>query len=515
MFTSKLKNMKMRYKILFVIAICFLTIRVCLSIDKKKEDVILTKTTKVVSLSIKPDTIGSKLINTNVFGINLGFGFSRELDKDSGFVQLLREAQPSSLRFPGGTVANFYHPNLPGYGYKSNEIIPSLMGLYNLQKTRTENILYNFIRLCKLVNTKAIFCANMLTGTTEETLFVIDELKKNNVPIAGVELGNEFCLMPYRKQFPDVNTYIKRIKSTALAIRAKYPDLKLVVIAGDAVPMNDMNGRSKFMRAWNQALNKENFYDAYTWHTYPNCESCDKDAYFDNLYTKNLKALAPQTTNNLYKSGYDYVLQYGTKRKLWVTEWNIGNFGFLDNTFTQAAYASEFLLTMIDLNTKYDNYFEVSNLHSIEGLINDRKSKQKPVLTNGNNVATTQYFAYKFLSSTLTNNVFRTSEKITCKDTSVSKNFICNTFLNKKENKTYLHFINRSGKIVQITIDAKPSSSFQITSIETDYPYGTTGKPAYENDYPNKLKPVNYKNNEALNGNTITVAPYSFGYISY
>jgi hypothetical protein len=515
MLFSKIKKIKMRYKILFVLTFSFLAIKVCLSFDKKKEDAILTKPTKIVSLTIKPDTIGAKPINTGVFGINLGFGFARELDKDSGFVQLLREAHPSSLRFPGGTVANFYHPNLPGYGYKSNEMMPSLMGLYNLQKTRKENILYNFIRLCKLVNTKAVFCANMLTGSTEETMFVIDELKKNNIPIAGVELGNEYCLMPYRKQFPDANTYIKKIKATAIAIREKYPDLKLIVIAGDAVPLKDMNSRSKFMRAWNQVLNKENFYDAYTWHTYPSCDACDKDIYFDNVYSKNLKSLTHKITQNLYNVGADYAQQFGTNRKLWVTEWNIGNFGFLDNTFTQAAYASEFLLSMIDLNTKYGNYFEVSNLHSIEGLINDRKSKQQPVLTNGNNVATTQYFAYKFLSSTLTNDVFRTSEKIICNDTSVSKNFICNSFVNKKENKTYLHFVNRSGKKIQLTVNTSTKTSMQITSIEAEYPYATTGKPAYENNYPNKLQPVIYKNNEVIVGNSITIAPYAFGYISY
>ena len=170
---------------------------------------------------------------------------------------------------------------------------------------------------------------------------------------------------------------------------------------------------------------------------------------------------------------------------------------------------------MIDLNTKYENYFEVANLHSIEGLINDRKSKQKSVLTNGNNVATTQYFAYKFLASTLTNDVYRASEIINCTDISVSKNFICNTFIHKKENKTYLHFINRSGKRIQLTINSTTKSPMQITSIEAEYPYATSGKPAYENNYPNKLQPVIYKNNELIAGNSITIAPYAFGYISY
>lgn len=508
-------QMRRRYKILIFCAISVLVFRVCLSKDKKKEDDVLYKSNAVVSIVVKPGNVTTIPVNANVFGINLGFGLARELDKDSGFVQLLRAAHPSSLRFPGGTVANYYHPNLPVYGYKSEEIIPSLGGLYNLQKKRNENILYNFIRLCKLVNTKALFCANVLTGTTEETLFVIDELKKNNVEIEGIELGNEFCLMPYRKQFPDVNTYIQKIKTTALAIRKKYPELKLIVIAGDAVPLKDMNGRSKFMRAWNEGLNKENFYDAYTWHTYPNCASCDKENYFDNLYSKNLKALAPQQTNAILKAKAELTPLFGTNRKLWITEWNIGNFEYLDNTFMQAAYASEFLLTLLDLNTHYDNFFEVSNIHNLDGLINDRKSKLLPVLQIGNNFATTQYFAFKFLATTINTDVYRSTEKIICSDTIVTKNFICNTFINKKENKTYLHFINRSGKKIKINIDVKLKSKLYITSIETDFPYAATGKPAYENDYPNKLKPVKYRNNEVLKSNSVTIAPFAFGYISY
>ena len=515
MILNTIKNIRMRYKILFVVVFTLITLRICLSNEKKKTDAVLLKSEKIVSLTVKPDTITSKSVNTNVFGINIGFALARELDKDSGFVHLLREAHPSSLRFPGGTVANFYHPDLPVYGYKSNEIIPSLGGLYNLQTKRTENILYNFIRLCKLVNTKAVYCANLLTGTTEEIIFVIDEMKKNNIQIVGVELGNEFCLAPYRKQFPNVNSYIKKIKSTALAIHVKYPDLKIAVIAGDAVPLKDMSSRSKFMREWNQALNKENFYSAFVWHSYPSCATCDNDIYFDNVYSKNLKSLAPKTTNDIYNTGADYAKQFGNKRKLWITEWNIGNFTFLDNTFMQAAYVSEFLLNVIDINTKYNNYIELCNLHYIDGLINERKGKQNPVLTEDNEVPTTQYFAYKFLASTLNSDVLRASEKISCTDTAVSKNFICNTYINKKENKTYLHFVNRSGKKVQITVNANARNGFKISSIEADYPYASTGKTAFENEYPDKLKSVTYRNNEDINSNTVLIAPYSFGYISY
>lgn len=506
--------MRKRYKIIIVSVIALFMLRVCLSNEKKKETNMLQQSATVVAVSVTPDFKNtSAAVNTNIFGVNIGFAFARELDKDSGFVQLLRAMHPASLRFPGGTVANWYHPNLPVYGYKASELLPSLGGLYALQSKRSENILYNFIRLCKEVHCGAVFCANLLTGTTEETMFVIDELKKNNIPILGVELGNEFCLLPYRKQFPDVKTYIDKVKGTAIAIRKKYPDVKLAVVSGDVVPMSAMDGRSRFMRDWSLGLSKENFYDGYVWHFYAACSECDKDTYFDNIYSRNLNELAPTKTNKLYNSGADFVQLYGKSRKLWLTEWNIANGEYLDNTFTQAAFVSENFLNIIDLNTRFGNYIELSNLHAMDGLINVYKGKQKPILSNENDNATVQYFAFKFLASTLTSDTYKGNASVTSMDTSVSKNFLCYAFVNKKENKTYVHFINRSGKKVQLTINAK-SSSFQLTSIDADYPYATAGKTTYEKNYPNKVKPVTYRE-EKFTKNTVMIAPYSFGYISY
>jgi hypothetical protein len=169
---------------------------------------------------------------------------------------------------------------------------------------------------------------------------------------------------------------------------------------------------------------------------------------------------------------------------------------------------------MIDLNTKYNNYIELSNLHAMDGLINVYKGKQKPLLSVGGNNATVQYFAFKFLASTLTNDANKGETTISSKDNAVAKNFVCNAFVSKKDNKTYLHFVNRSGKKIQLNINAKANNGFQLTAIEADFPYATAGKTAYEKNYPNKVKPVRYRE-EKLTGNTITLAPYAFGYISY
>ena len=54
--------------------------------------------------------------------------------------------------------------------------------------------------------------------------------------------------MGYRKLFPDVYAYIKKIKQTAIDLRKKYPELRIAVVGGDPNTLTAMDSRSKFMR---------------------------------------------------------------------------------------------------------------------------------------------------------------------------------------------------------------------------------------------------------------------------
>jgi len=514
---NKIKLMKRKFKIIAISITALLIVRVCLSNEKKKDDAIKLNSTKnLIKVNIT-STLNSKSIpvNSKVFGVNIGFAFATELDKDSGFVQLLRAMHPATLRFPGGTVGNYYHPNSPVYGFKSNEIMPSLIPLYNQQSKRSENILYNFIRLSKAIGSGAVFCANLLNGTIEETMFVLDELTKNNIPIYGVELGNEFVLLPYREKiFTSADVYTQKVKATADAISAKYPSIKIAVVAGDDVPENENNSRSRFMQEWNQKLSKQSYFDAYVWHYYPGCESCDKNTFFDSISLLNLQQLAPFQTKKLDNASNRFSKLYGKERKLWLTEWNVGNGKFLESTFAQGAFVYEQFLNIIDINTKNNNLIEITNLHHLLGLINPYKGKQASVLSIQNYQATAQYFAFKFLATTLDSTAYRAAEQITCVDKTVKDNFVCNTFYKQTTKTTYLHYINRSGKPIELTINAPINSPINITSVDAKAPYASAGKTGFEKDYPNKLTPIKLRN-DVLNTNTISIAPYSFGYISY
>ena len=76
---------------------------------------------------------------------------------------------------------------------------------------------------------------------------------------------------------------------------------------------------------------------------------------------------------------------------------------------------------MLELNTKYNNYIELTNLHTMDGLINIYKGNLSPLLTVGNNNATVQYFAFKFLASTLTQAVQRGENTYLIQDNTTPK----------------------------------------------------------------------------------------------
>lgn len=490
--------------------------RVCLFNEKKETHTAIHISQKVIEIHLTPNFNNASItVNPKIFGVNIGFAFGRELDKDSGFVQLLRAMHPASLRFPGGTVANYYHPNLPVYGYVKNEIPFGLGVLYNIQSKRSENILYNYIRLSKLVGSSAVYCANLMTGTLEETMFVLDELKKHNIPILGVELGNEFNLLPYReKEFKSGKIYADKVKATAAAIRQKYPEIKIAIVGADIVPDDDNNQRSRFMRSWNQQLSEENFYDAYVWHFYANCANCDNNKNFDQVYVQNLQELAPFKTKKLDAISNGFQKIYGNHHKLWLTEWNISNTTFLENTFTQAAYVYESFLKMIDINIQQNNYIEISHLHAMDALINPYKGKMKALYAIDGENATMQYVAFKYLAETLSNDVFAATQQISCSDNAVRNQFLCRTFIRKTDNTVFIHFINRSGHKIRLHIDDTTIYNGTITSIDADVPYATIGKTVYEKEYPEKVKPARLQQKNSIQNN-LDIAPFSLGYIAF
>ncbi|HYC28514.1 MAG TPA: hypothetical protein VEB42_06850, partial [Chitinophagaceae bacterium] len=179
-----------------------------------------------LTINFTVNTDRTQPVNTKIFGFNTGFMFGGNIEDLPEVQRLSKSLSPVTLRFPGGTIANYYHPDLPGYGFKEEEMgtMKDFEGYLKAQPFEKANYLENFAQIAKLTNSGVMFVANLLTGTIEENIKTIDRMQALGLKIVGIELGNEFLLQRYRGQFPDPQTYISKAKTYAAAFRKKYPN---------------------------------------------------------------------------------------------------------------------------------------------------------------------------------------------------------------------------------------------------------------------------------------------------
>lgn len=299
-------------------------------------------------IAITLDTAVKHPINPGLLGFNTAFTYGSGVEHQPGFDTLLRAIGPKVLRFPGGTVANFYHPGGNGYGFVRREMgsIKAFSSLWQYQQKSTENILVPFAQMAKRQGSSVLFVANLVTGTPEEAIEVLDHFASQGVAVAGVELGNELYFRRYRQHFPDVGAYIATARNFAEVIRAKYPGIPLIVCAPGKME-DGMHGRQPaFFDEWNRQLAEENFYDAYTIHTYFDLKMCGESKgalrRFGCIYERLTTDIPVQIQELVrYMQGI-----YGKDRPLYITEWNLNPPGVWSNSFVHGAIVSYMLMGM-------------------------------------------------------------------------------------------------------------------------------------------------------------------------
>ena len=129
------------------------------------------------TLSLEIDTRNGQPLRQALYGFNSNMmnGDYGYLDDD--FVALTKRLAPKTLRFPGGTVGNFYHWE-PG-GFFENEMASTLNTRLNrrnkgnyvrLQRRRNGKIVFDdFMQLCNSLDITPIVVVNLWTGTPEES----------------------------------------------------------------------------------------------------------------------------------------------------------------------------------------------------------------------------------------------------------------------------------------------------------------------------------------------------------
>ena len=339
------RGLKPRHSIIFVCAFTVLTNVGC---DKQEP---ISDTLRLEIDTRKTGPLRKELygFNTNMMSGDYGY-----LDPD--FVALTKALQPKTLRFPGGTVGNFYHWKIAGF--LENEMASTLSPKLNkrnrgnyvkLQRRRSGKIAFDdFMQLCHELNITPVVVVNLWTGSPEESAewvhYASSVWETKGIKVEHWELGNEYYLPHYINKYPSAETYIARAKEHAKAMKAVNPDIKVSVCATPVAFHKEGWLINKYQRKWDEGLAADtSFYDAYTVHVY--------------AYKAVRKKVIEEMRGYLFgwihfgvEEALDYYEKLFPNKEMWVTEWNIANpANRVANTQLHAMYVGDFFLKMLTM----------------------------------------------------------------------------------------------------------------------------------------------------------------------
>ena len=296
--------------------------------------------------------------NTNMISGDYGY-----LDDD--FIELTKVLAPKTLRFPGGTVGNFYH--WEAAGFFENEMASTLSPRLNkrnkdnyvkLQRRRNGKIAFDdFMQLCTTLNITPVVVVNLWTGSPEESASWVRYAKDKGYQVTHWELGNEHYLPHYFNKFPTVKTYIAEAKKHAEAMKAVNPDIKLSVCATPLGFHKEGWLVKTQQRKWDEGLAADpSFYDAYTVHAYA----------YKAVRKEEIETMRGYLMGWIHfgvAEAFDYYQQlFPPNKEMWITEWNIANpANRVANTQLHAMYVGDFFLKMLTMpNVTHANFHVIA-----------------------------------------------------------------------------------------------------------------------------------------------------------
>ena len=317
------------------------------------------------TLRLEIDTRNAQPLRQALYGFNTNMisGDYGYLDPD--FVELTKALAPKTLRFPGGTVGNFYH--WEHGGFFENEMASTLNPKLNqrnkgnyvkLQKRRNGKILFDdFMQLCNTLNITPVVVVNLWTGSPEESAAWVNYAKDNGYEVKHWELGNEYYLPHYLNKYPTVKTYITEAKKHAAAMKTVNPDIKISVCATPIAFHKEGWLIKKQQRDWDKGLAADtSFYDAYTVHVYA----------YKAVRKKELEEMRGYLIGWIHfavPKALEYYQKLFPNKEMWITEWNIANpANRVANTQLHAMYVGDFFLKMLTLPN-----ITQANFHVITG----------------------------------------------------------------------------------------------------------------------------------------------------
>jgi len=310
------------------------------------------------------------------------FGFNENLSRgnftytDEEHLAQLMALSPQSLRFPGGTYANFYHWKLDGADRSEVKKVPDKRlrntMLFNLKQLNMDSgkvVFDDFMSACQQAGIQAYVVLNLYLGSPEESAGWVKYAQSKGYDIAGWELGNELYMGAYKDKFPNVNAYIKVAKKHVAAIRAVDKNATIGIVAAPFSLVGSKKGRS-YKQAWNKAIAAEVFYDAYVVHHYFGFPE-KKEMSFPELKDYVFALSEEMTTKRM-----DYYRALFGSKAMWVTEWNWMGFKQkkANNTHLNALFVADMFIQLLAYpEIKVSMYHQIASAGSWPALFYDAR----------------------------------------------------------------------------------------------------------------------------------------------
>ncbi len=314
-------------------------------------------------------------VEKHLFGFNTGSTFyyiRPEQSTQNIAAHWLDSLAPRSFRFPGGRDANFYHHNAQAYGFKQGEFKLGhseadveeelLQEVFDKESNYPAgiNVKEPFAAMAnRQPQAASIFTVNIKFASYEENRDALQWLLAQGVSIGGIELGNELYLGIHRDTFPSPEAYIARAKAWTARFRSDFPGLKIGIV-GAPVREDPTNG--DYFKSWNDALAREDFFDAISWHHYVKFSPC---AAAPDTWACLRDSMLRETQFQLPKV-LDYWKQKFPTKKLWLSEWNLSAY-LKEYIGSQAAnlYFSAYLLQIARYSADNGGFITYAHHHNL------------------------------------------------------------------------------------------------------------------------------------------------------
>ena len=295
-------------------------------------------------------TDSPRLLHRGVYGFNTNMMHGIYSYRDREIVEMVRALKPISLRFPGGTVGNFYHFEISGFRKQELTGFTAKPGTWLLkdyerlqEKYRGQLPFDDFMVLCRQFGIEPYVTLNLYTGSPLESAAWVKYANEKGYKVAGWELGNELFLPFYRDRIKDVKGYIATAKKHAAAMRAVDPGVRVAVVAHDG--SRDLRAEQLGNR-WNERLGREDFFDAFILHPYVDLV---KNGFVIGKNFEDARSRLFEVSDALMDRAINN-RKYFAGKELWITEWNIvfKNEMELSDTLLHALFCGDFFIRMVN-----------------------------------------------------------------------------------------------------------------------------------------------------------------------